>query len=157
MSEICDIRPYISADGPHLADAWVAAWTLTFPHIDFEARRPWLHEQLKKWQETGVLILVAHAVPPQDPVILGFVTLDVTQSWLDQLAVAPKSMGLGIGQALIQAAKNRSTGTIHLDVNQDNIRAIRFYEKLGFMQKSTGINPTSGLQTLVMTWKKPSI
>jgi putative acetyltransferase len=38
-------------------------------------------------------------------------------------------------------------------VNKDNFRAIRFYEKHGFVQTGEDKNPVSGLAVNRMTWR----
>ena len=50
-------------------------------------------------------------------------------------------------------AKDISPGGIRLDVNQDNPRAVKFYEKCGFTIRSEGVNPNSGLKTFALEWK----
>lgn len=51
--------------------------------------------------------------------------------------VAPESRGTGIGEALVSAivswAKSRGVTILQAWVVEDNHRAIRFYEKLGFL------------------------
>jgi len=61
----------------------------------------------------------------------GFVTVDPSTGHLDQLCVAPSSQGGGLARALLDEAKRRSPGRIHLDVNEDNVRACRFYAPRG--------------------------
>jgi putative acetyltransferase len=38
-------------------------------------------------------------------------------------------------------------------VNEDNARAIRFYERNGFTHAGKDVNPTSGRPVLKMVWR----
>ncbi len=82
----------------------------------------------------------------------GFVTIDST-GYLDQLVVEPDSWGTELGDLLLEAAKAASPGGITLLVNEDNIRAIRFYERNGFKYTHDDVNPVSGRKINGMAWK----
>ncbi|OYX71069.1 MAG: GNAT family N-acetyltransferase [Rhizobiales bacterium 32-66-11] len=128
MASPFPIVPFVPAHLPALADLWVATWARTMPDIDFEARRPWFLE---------------HAIDP-------------ASGYLDQLAVAPAFWGQGAAEALMDAARQRAPAGIALDVNQDNPRAVAFYQKLGFAIASAGQNPMSGRAIWRMQWQPPA-
>lgn len=129
---------------------WVASWVKTLPEIDFEARRPWLEAHLDTLTAGGALIRVALA--PDGPVV-GFVVIHPETGYLDQLAVAPPFWGQGAAEALMEEARRLSPRLVALDVNQDNPRAVRFYEKMGLAIVSEGENPMSGRRTFRMEWR----
>lgn len=63
-------------------------------------------------------------------------------SWhLNQIAVLPKYQGLGIGRQLVQIWLKRAIEEgfelVSLDVNSDNTRAVRWYQKVGLRVTST--------------------
>ena len=60
----------------------------------------------------------------------------------------------GEGNALVDEAKRLSPDGITLLVNTDNSRAIRFYERNGFVRDGADVNPTSGRPVLRMKWKE---
>ena len=91
-------------------------------------------------------------VAEQAGALIGFVTLDAT-GYLDQLVVAPDQWGSELGNALVAEAKRLSPDCITLLVNADNARAIRFYERNGFVHAGEDVNPTSGRPVLRMEWK----
>ena len=144
------VRPMAEGDLPAMLDLWVAAWQATMPQIDFAARRNWLAERLKEWRFLGVLILCA-----SDEIggVLGFVTISIEESYLDQLAVSPACFGCGVGVALVAAAKRASPHRIELLVNQDNPRAIRFYEREGFTRIEPGTSTAGGRPIWRMRWQ----
>ena len=146
------LRACAEADLPALIDLWVAAWSETGFVIDFHARREWLGDRLRALRANGAVIVVgldAGGLPA------GFVTIDPGTGDLDQLCVAPKERGSGLAVALVDEAKRRSPRGIMLEVNEQNVRARRFYEREGFSVSGLGVNAGSGLPTLKMLWRAP--
>ncbi|MDR3376017.1 MAG: GNAT family N-acetyltransferase [Ancalomicrobiaceae bacterium] len=142
------IVPFAAEHLAALLDFWVASWTRTLPEIDFEARRPWLVEHLGRLEADGVAIRVASGGAGP----IGFVTVDCNNGHLDQLCVAPEFWGKGIAEALVADARRISPSGLHLAVNADNTRAVRFYRRQGFVETGRGSNPRSGLPIVFMSW-----
>ncbi|WGD28708.1 GNAT family N-acetyltransferase [Ancylobacter sp. WKF20] len=135
-----------------MADLWVEAWQETLPEIDFEARRGWLCHRIGALVDEGTVIWVA-TVPALDggpEKTLGFVTIQPKTGYVDQLVVHPDHWGAGIARRLLDAAAAQTRIPLTLDVNEENERAVRFYEKAGFAIVGRGVNPTSGRPTLRM-------
>jgi putative acetyltransferase len=84
--------------------------------------------------------------------MVGFVTIDGV-GYLDQLVVAPEHWGSKLADALVDEAKLRSPDGVTLLVNKDNARAIRFYERNGFVHAGEDVNSTSGRPVLKMAWR----
>jgi putative acetyltransferase len=141
---------FVPAHLPELTDLWIAAWTQAMPAIDFEARRAWLVDHLSELQGQGAAITCAF--DPTTGAMAGFITLDLASGHIDQLAAAPSDWGRGAAAELITDAKRHAASRLRLEVNQDNPRAVRFYEKQGFRRRATGVNPTSGLKTWHYEW-----
>lgn len=154
MSPPPDLDFVISAYDPDtfeaLVDLWVASWKATVPDIDFDARRPWFLGHLELMRSEGVHVLVAS--PKAGGPLAGFVTIAPATGYLDQLAVSPAFWGRGAAEALMAAARARSASRIVLDVNQDNVRAVAFYRRLGFVITSEGQNPVSKRAVWRMEW-----
>lgn len=127
-----------------LADLWVASWQETMPKIDFLARKAWFLDHMRALEAAGAVTLSAIDRAGQ---LLGFVTFDPAAAYLDQLAVTPGAKGSGAASLLLNEARRFSPYGLTLDVNEDNPRALRFYEKEGFEKISEGVNPRSGLKT----------
>ncbi len=133
-----------------LVDLWVLSWQQAMPQIDFEARRDWFRGHLGDLEDTGFETICAF---DQGGVLIGFVTLNPLTHDLAQLAVSPAAWGGGIAPGLLAEARRLSPQSLVLDVNCDNERAVRFYEREGFQRVGEGINPLSGLKTWRMTWQ----
>ena len=142
------LRDARDADRPALLDLWVAAWRAAMPEIDFAARRPWLDGHLDALAAAGARILVAEA----DGMPAGFVAVDPARRHLDQIAVHPAHQGHGLADLLMAGAQALSPSGLVLDVNEANPRARRFYARHGFAPAGTGVNPRSGLPTLLLRW-----
>lgn len=142
------MRPYEPADEPALIELWRLAWQSAYPHIDVNARLDWWRERWRREIVPEAKIVVAEL----DGQATGFVTIDPRRGYLDQLVVAPKAWGSQLGAALMAEAKRLSPGTIDLHVNQDNRRAIRFYEKHGFVVTGEDVNRRSGAKVYAMSW-----
>jgi putative acetyltransferase len=144
------LRRFADADLSALIDVWAAAWSATGLPIDFEARRAWIDDRLRALRADGAEIVVGLDASDKPA---GFVTIDPTSGYLDQLCVAPTERGSGLASALLDEAKRRSPGGVELDVNEANARARRFYEREGFSIAGRGVSPHSGLPTLKMLWR----
>lgn len=134
---------------PAMTDLWVEAWQETIPEIDFEARRGWLCHRIGTLIDEGAVIEIALGGAGA-PALLGFVAVDPRTGYVDQLVVHPDHWGAGVASRLIAAAATHAPARLVLDVNEQNERAVRFYEKAGFVVTGHGINPTSGRPTLRM-------
>jgi putative acetyltransferase len=142
------LRPYRAADEDAAIALWLESWQQAYPDIDFTARVTWWRERWRSELVPKAAIIVAEAADA----LIGFVTIDAT-GYLDQLVVAPAHWGSELADTLVDEAKRRSPDRITLLVNTDNARAIRFYERNGFVQAGGDVNPTSGRPVLRMEWK----
>jgi putative acetyltransferase len=126
---------------------WQETWQQAYPEIDFAARVAWWRERWRSELVPNAAIIVAE----QENALVGFVTID-GQGYLDQLVVSPDRWGSDLANALVEEAKGLSPGGVTLLVNKDNARAIRFYERNGFVHAGEDVNPTSGRPVLKMAW-----
>jgi putative acetyltransferase len=142
------LRPYRPDDEDAAIALWQQTWQQAYPDIDFAARVAWWRERWRGELVPNAAIMVAE----QADALIGFVTID-RKGYLDQLVVSPDHWGSELGHALVDEAKRMSPDGITLLVNTDNIRAIRFYERNGFVQSGGDINPTSGRPVQRMEWR----
>lgn len=145
------LRRREDADLAEMLDLWVASWRAAYPEIDFDARRDWLTQQIAALEAKGAATLCIFA--EDGGPLAGFVVIDPETGWLDQICVGPAYQGDGYADALMAAARALSQGVIRLDVNADNMRAIRFYERRGFAEIGRGANTLSGRKTIMMEWR----
>lgn len=149
MSLPFQLRPYRAEDEDAAIALWLETWQQAYPAIDFAARVGWWRERWRHELVPNASILLAE----QEDALIGFVTIDPA-GYLDQLVVAPDHWGSVLATALLDRAKQLSPGEITLLVNADNARAIRFYQRNGFVHAGEDVNPTSGRPVLRMVWKQ---
>jgi putative acetyltransferase len=142
------LRPYRVGDEDAAIELWRRTWQQAYPSIDFTARVAWWRERWRNELVPSASIVVAK----QADALIGFVTID-NQGYLDQLVVDPAQWGSPLADALVDEAKRLSPDGVTLLVNEDNARAIRFYQRNGFAHAGEDVNPTSGRPVLRMQWK----
>ena len=69
------------------------------------------------------------------------------------MVVATEAWGSDVASALLTEAKRISPQGLDLHVNKDNVRAIRFYEKHGFVVSGEALNWRSGAPVHKMSWR----
>jgi putative acetyltransferase len=143
------LRPYTAADEEAAIELWRRTWQLHYPRIDFTARLPWWRARWRSELVPVATIMIAESAGS----LLGFVTVDATTHYIDQIVVAPEAWGSDVAGALIAEAKRLSPSGLDLTVNADNARAVRFYEKHGFAITGEDVNPLSGAPVRKMSWR----
>ena len=157
-----DIRPARREDLPAISALLGATWHATYDGIygadrvtDITSRWHSIESLAKSLDRPGSAFLVA----VEDGRIVGTLSLgpacgDCLQ--LDRLYVLPEAQRQGIGRRLLEAGLGASSPseTVSLEVEPANARAIRFYERQGFVVTGkTGDCSGSGdgIPALVMT------
>lgn len=143
------IRPLRAEDLAETLDMWISAWQAAYPNIDFATRREWTRERIAELERGGSISLVAL----MEGRIVGAMVLNPDTGYLDQIVVATKWQGRGVAEILLAQAQRITKSTIELHVNQDNGRAIAFYEKHGFVTTGEDVNPRSGAPIFRMRWQ----
>jgi putative acetyltransferase len=151
------LRPYAAADEDAAIELWRRSWQAAYPALDFTARLAWWRERWRNELVPICTIMVAEGGAREPPALpgpmTGFVTVDPRTGYLDQIVVAPEAWGSPAAAALLAAAKRIAPAGLDLHVNQDNRRAIRFYEKHGFALSGADVNPRSGAPVFKMSWR----
>ncbi|HEX3859057.1 MAG TPA: GNAT family N-acetyltransferase, partial [Pseudolabrys sp.] len=130
-------------------ELWRRTWQQHYPHLDFNERVAWWRERWRNEMVPAAKIVMAES----GGALAGFVTIDPKTMYLDQIVVAPEHWGGDIARTLLDEAKRLSPRGIELLVNKDNARAIRFYEKHGFVYSGEDKNPVSGKPVNRMAWR----
>jgi putative acetyltransferase len=143
------LRPYSASDETETATLWIDTWQAVYPEIDFAAREDALRT---RWRdEIAPPAYITLALDGER--IVGLITVDLGTGYVDQLAVASDMWGTTVGTMLLDEAKRLSPANLHLRVNQDNARAIRFYVKHGFFKDGETFNERLGKVQHIMRWR----
>ena len=91
-----------------------------------------------------------------DDMPVGF--MGMTGSNIDTLFVDPDHHGRGVGRSLITDARRRFPAGLTVDVNEQNTRALGFYEHLGFRRIRRSPVDGSGkpYPLLTLSWSERS-
>ena len=143
------LRRYTPADEAAAIELWRRTWQIAYPRINFDDRVEWWRQRWRDELVPAATITLAEAGGK----MLGFITVDPSTFDIDQTVVAPEAWGLGVAAALISEAKRISPLGLDLHVNKDNARAIRFYEKHGFVVSGEALNWRSGAPVHKMSWR----
>jgi putative acetyltransferase len=143
------VRPMRAEDLSETLDMWVAAWQVAYPQIDFATRRGWTSDRIAELERTGS----RSAVVLHEGRIVGALVVNPDTGYLDQLVVATDCQGRGIAALLLAEARRIAPAGLDLHVNQDNARAIRFYQKHAFKTVGEDVNPRSGAPIYRMSWR----
>jgi pimeloyl-ACP methyl ester carboxylesterase/GNAT superfamily N-acetyltransferase len=125
------LRPATPADGPAIADVWLASWRATF---DFQPAYPdpivrrWLTDELVPRHDTWVA--------DDEGRVVGMMAMSDTM--IEQLYLAPDWIGHGLGARFIALARERRPNGLDLYCFQVNARARSFYERHGFWPVAFG-------------------
>ena len=142
------LRRYAPSDEAAAIELWRRTWQQAYPVIDFDQRLDWWRA---RWREE-ILPTATIVVAEHEGNLAGFVTM-MPDGYLDQIVVAPESWSSGMAEALLGEAKQLSPAGITLHVNKDNRRAVRFYEKHGFIIQGDDRNQLSGRPVYKMSWR----
>jgi putative acetyltransferase len=119
-----DFRPSTPSDLPRVMDIWRAAVDATHDFLDPSDRDAIEAEVLEFFPQVSLLLAVDSSDAP-----LGFMFLH--DGHLEALFVDPDHHGKGIGKALIRNVL-AAHPNLTVDVNEQNPKALGFYEHLGF-------------------------
>jgi putative acetyltransferase len=143
------LRDYSDADEDAAIELWRRTWQQHYPHIDFAKRLDWWRA---RWRNELVQVATV-SVAESAGRMVGFVTVDPVTGTLDQIVVAPEVWGSDVAAMLMAEARRISPSGLDLKVNADNTRAIRFYEKQGFVDAGETVNEISGAPVRMMRWR----
>lgn len=154
------VRHMAAADAQAVASLVHASWVSTYGPL-MGAEKAEIESAKKHQPETIAADLTrAHSesfvAEDADGAIVGHAYAKVVNGvlWLDRLHVAPSHHGSGLAAGLLHAVIANYVGdsTISLEVLMGNTRAIRFYEREGFVATETrdACGGIGGVPTLIM-------
>ena len=138
------IRAMENTDASQAADLWLAVNTEAHSFIPASYWRE--HYETVK----GMLLQAEVYVWEEKGCVLGFVGLNGHH--IEGIFVAGDARSRGIGKGLLDFVKERKR-PLSLNVYRKNLRAIRFYEREGFVTVEEGLDEGTGEPDLFMKWE----
>jgi GNAT superfamily N-acetyltransferase len=121
------LRPFVPSDASTLARVWHESWVSTGVPAAREIKREDLLARVQTELAQGWHVTVAEISGE----LVGFLALKLDERRLEQLFMAPKYKGPGIGARLFALAEEMMPRGFVLRTAAANIEARRFYEKRG--------------------------
>jgi putative acetyltransferase len=118
------MRKSTSADGPEVLDLWRRSVDATHDFLSPQDRRA-IDAEVVAFLPGAPLDLAVD----ENNRVTGFMLLD--GGHMEALFIDPDHRGRGIGRSLVEEAIRRHPH-LSTDVNEQNIQAVGFYERLGF-------------------------
>lgn len=111
----------------------------------------------KPYVKNAVLNAKFIVVAEEDGEIVGFLTPDFENNNIDMLFISSKMRNKGYGKTLVEYGI-KMLKLNKVDVNEENIYAVKFYEKMGFKLKSRSKEDEFGknypILHMQLRWKK---
>ncbi|MEU9029025.1 GNAT family N-acetyltransferase [Streptomyces sp. NPDC048383] len=121
------IRRAVDSDAAEVAEVWLRSFAAALPSV----RRAHTDEQVRSWFREVVVPGQETWVATVEGSVVAMMVLDGED--LDQLYLDPPWRGQGIGDRLVDTAKQRRATGLALWTFQVNTPARRFYERHGFV------------------------
>ncbi len=121
-----NLRTSTRADGQRVVSIWSDAVDATHHFLSADDRVAIGREVAAFLPDLPLILAVDEA-----DLAIGFMALSEGQ--IDALFVDPAHHGMGIGRALVEHA-GETFPTLSVDVNEQNGRALSFYQRLGFSE-----------------------
>lgn len=138
------IRKLQKADINRVADIWLKT---NLKAHSFISEQYWTsnYERVKEMLPQAEVY-----VYEDDKMIQGF--LGVRDEFIEGIFVSDKMQSHGIGKSLLDCIKDKKV-RLQLNVYQKNVRAMSFYQRVGFTIQSEGLDEFTGETEYVMNWE----
>jgi ribosomal protein S18 acetylase RimI-like enzyme len=131
------IRKYRADDFDAVTVLWRISREKSLP--DFQREKGYFFYQDREYFQNHVLIENEIWVADVDNYPVAFIAMN--DEFVDQLYIHPNYWRQGIGNALLNFAREQSPEHVWLYTLQVNVNARAFYEKNGFVAEKFGVSP----------------
>jgi len=140
------IRSYNDKDSDILVDIWYKASLQAHDFID----SGYWKSQIEEMKEKYIPMSETHVITDQTKIV-GFISM--VDDYLAALFIDVAHQNNGVGTELLNFEK-RHRDMIQLKVYKENLSAVRFYEKNGFIIKKEITDEQTNKQEYLMEWTK---
>ena len=143
------IRAARDEEFDEIARIWHASWRSTGLGSEDDVSLEQLRARIPREIAGGWELFVAE----DGGEIAAMLAFKRAQKYLDQLFVAPAFQGKGIGKRLLAFARAAMPGEIWLRTDEENARAIGWYEREGFVRERRERHPVRPQMMAYYRWK----
>lgn len=133
-------------------DVLVDIWYKTSVKAHYFIREEYWKSQIKEMKENYIPMSETYVVT-RDLKIIGFISM--LDNYLAALFIDIEYQGNGAGKKLLTFIKERRN-IIQLKVYKENISAVQFYSRNGFVIKNEGTDHLTDQAEYLMEWKQSS-
>jgi len=144
------IRPARSNEYDQIARVWMDSWVSTGLEDASDSLLTKLCARVPLEVEKGWSLYVAD----DNGRLAAMLAMHLPDRYLDQLFVAPKYQGSGLGRQLLAFTRLQLPDEIWLRCVRENEKAWRWYEREGFVFEKEQIEPTTGRVMKYYRWRK---
>jgi GNAT superfamily N-acetyltransferase len=144
------IRPAVENEYDEVARVWMESWVSTGLAEASNFLLANLRARVRKEIEDGWSLYVAD----DGGNFAAMLALHLPQKYLDQLFVAPKYQGKGVGRQLLAFTRQQLPDEIWLRCVRENEKAWRWYEREGFVYEKEEVSPVTGFMMKYYRWRK---
>ncbi|WKX71435.1 GNAT family N-acetyltransferase [Streptomyces sp. XD-27] len=148
MSSETIIRPYRPADEEAVVDLWSRASKAAHPFIGGEGEGT----RARKIREVYLVHADNWVAESAEGAVVGL--LGLLEAEIGGLFVAPEAQGTGVGRDLVEHAVTLH-GEMTLEVFERNLRARRFYERMGFVERGRRMDEETGHELVALCRPAP--
>ena len=144
------IRPALAHEYDEVARVWMESWVSTGLAEASNFLLANLRARVRQEIEGGWSLFVAD----DDGNFAAMLALHLPDRYLDQLFVAPRYQGKGIGRQLLAFTRQQLPDEIWLRCVRENEKAWRWYEREGFVYEKEEVASATGYVMKYYRWKK---
>ncbi len=144
------IRAARAQEYDEVARVWMESWASTGLEAASDALLARLCARIRMEIEHGWSLFVMDDAGS----LAAMLALHLPQRYLDQLFVAPKYQGRGLGRRLLAFTRMQLPDEIWLRCVRENAKAWRWYEREGFRFEKEQLEPMTGFTMKYYRWKQ---
>jgi len=144
------IRPARTDEYDEVARVWMNSWVSTGLEEASNFLLAKLRARIPLEVEKGWSLFVAD----DDGALAAMLALHLPNFYLDQLFVAPEYQGQSLGRRLLAFTRRQLPGEISLRCVRENEKALRWYEREGFVFEKEEVEPMTGFVMKYYRWKR---
>jgi GNAT superfamily N-acetyltransferase len=144
------IRPARSDEYDEVARVWMNSWASTGLEDASNFLLAKLRARIPIEIEKGWSLYVAD----DGGAVAAMLALHLPERYLDQLFVAPDYQGNNVGRTLLAFTRKHLPNEIWLRCVRENEKALRWYEREGFVFEKEQVEPMTGFVMKYYRWNK---